>query len=113
MGNFPTPKKRPWQISTAPPPQSGRKNPNQAFYNSRKWRLNRGRYIKKNPLCVICQASGIVKKGDVVDHIITINDGGEKYKWVNLQTMCHSHHNQKSGRESQAAQKDKKNESNS
>lgn len=55
MGNFPTPKKRPWQISTAPPPQSGRKNPNQEFYNSRKWRLNRGRYIKKNPLCVICQ----------------------------------------------------------
>lgn len=108
MGNLPKPKRRPWQKSTTPPPQSGRKNPNSEFYNSTKWRKNRGRYIKKNPLCVICQKIGITQPGHVVDHIIPINDGGAKYKWDNLQTMCHPHHNQKSGRESQAAQGKKK-----
>jgi len=108
MGNLPRPTRRPWEPKKTQKPQQGRKNPNSDFYNSQKWRRNRGRYIKKNPLCVVCQAEGKINAGHVVDHITPINEGGEKYKWFNLQTMCHSHHNQKSGRESQRAQKRKK-----
>lgn len=108
MPHLPKSTKRPWIKNNTPPPQTGRRNPNSEFYNSTKWRRTRGAYIKKNPLCVVCQAAGIIKQAEVVDHKIPINEGGEKYKWSNLQSMCHTHHNQKSGRESQAAQRKKK-----
>ena len=30
--------------------------------------------------------------GDDVDHIIPIDDGGHRYYWSNLQTLCKHHH---------------------
>lgn len=51
-------------------------------------------FIKENPLCVECESVA-----EVVDHIVSIRDGGDKLSWSNLQSMCHKCHNRKSGRE--------------
>ena len=66
------------------------------FYNSARWRKLRAIYIRQHPMCEHPQCN---RKGDVVDHIQPIRQGGEPLSWDNLQTLCHSHHNRKSGKE--------------
>jgi 5-methylcytosine-specific restriction protein A len=51
------------------------------------------------PLCRECKKSGIIKAGQMIDHLIPIRDGGEKYDHENLQTLCWSHHSEKSANE--------------
>jgi len=67
------------------------------FYHSTEWRKLRAWYIKNNPLCVVCN-----ELGRVVDHIIPISQGGERYDINNLQTMCDMHHNKKRAYERKA-----------
>jgi len=71
------------------------KRTGQEFYNSRAWRKLRDWFIRANPLCIHCKDEGVIKAGDVVDHIIEIKNGGEKLNSLNLQTLCHLHHNRK------------------
>ena len=66
------------------------------FYDSAKWRKLRSIYIRRHPMC---EHPGCNKAGNVVDHIIPIRQGGNPLDWDNLQTLCHSHHNRKSGKE--------------
>ena len=68
---------------------------NSSFYNSSAWRKVRKAYFTMNPLCKWCEEEGKVVAADVVDHIIEINNGGEKLDSNNLMSMCHPHHNQK------------------
>ena len=60
------------------------------FYHSREWRQARDRHLKKHPLCVVCN-----RPADIVDHKDEISDGGCKLCPENLQSMCQTHHNQK------------------
>lgn len=90
--------RRPWQAKKEA--HSGRINQNQKFYASTRWRKIRKIKINNNPLCEICEQFGRITPGDVVDHIQPINQGGSQFDLRNLQTLCHSCHNRKSGRES-------------
>lgn len=47
----------------------------------------------------MCELSDIIMPGDCVDHIKRIEDGGAKWDWSNLQTLCNSCHARKSGQE--------------
>lgn len=47
----------------------------------------------------ILARSNTTGKRAVTDHIKPINEGGEKLNPKNFQTLCDTHHNQKSGRE--------------
>ena len=76
-----------------------RKERNYTFYNSQLWRNFRKHFIQNNPLCIECEKIGVIKAANVVDHITPINEGGNKLDVTNLQSLCHSHHNKKSGRE--------------
>lgn len=71
------------------------KSINSKFYNSKQWRDLRSMHIRHYPLCKWCEEEGKVVAADVVDHIIEINNGGEKLDSNNLMSMCHPHHNQK------------------
>lgn len=60
------------------------------------WRRLREFHLKREPLCRECQAKGIIKEGEEVDHIIPHNgDMGLMMDRENLQTLCKSHHSQK------------------
>jgi len=72
---------------------------NSAFYNSWKWRKFSKQFKLANPLCVMCEAEGIVSKATVTDHIIRIEAGGAQFDKNNCQSLCDYHHNQKSGKE--------------
>ena len=83
--------KRPWVVESKPFINSDTK-----FYQSTPWRKFSKIYKDKHPLCVMCESQGEVRIADVTDHIIRLKDGGLPYDEANLQSLCHSHHNQKS-----------------
>lgn len=88
--------KRPWVQERKP---FERENSNSEFYNSRAWRKARKLYLQKNPLCVECEKDGMIVPATVVDHIVPINQGGDKLNESNFQSLCQHHHNSKSARE--------------
>lgn len=91
--------KLPWLKSSNAAPQSGRKNPNQHFYNSQQWRKTAKQYRQLNPLCEVSKHFKETVAAQMVDHLIPINQGGAKYDPRNLMSMCHKLHNKKSGKE--------------
>ncbi len=72
--------------------------PNMQFYNSKKWQNTRKAYYSQNPLCEACKENDLIVAGEVVDHIKEINDGGARFDFENLKTLCHPCHNSKSGK---------------
>lgn len=72
---------------------------NKSVYNTRKWRSFSKTFKLNNPFCVKCLDKGITKASKVTDHIQRVNDGGDIYNLNNLQALCKSCHNSKSGKE--------------
>ena len=68
-------------------------------YNHR-WRKARETYLRSNPLCVICDADGVLTPATVVDHI-TPHRGDQKLFWSrgNWQALCKRHHDRKTAKE--------------
>lgn len=70
------------------------------FYNSKRWRTLSKLYRINNPICENCFKNGIVRKADVVDHIVEVKDCWDKrLDETNLQSLCHTCHNAKTQRE--------------
>ena len=90
--------RRPWQPVRKP--QAGRIHTNTKFYQSPPWRKLRALKMAQQPMCQECELKGIIKPARVADHIIPINQGGEPLNIENLQSLCNTCHNRKSGRES-------------
>lgn len=72
---------------------------NKKIYNNRKWRKFSKNYKEKNPFCVKCKEKGLIVASEVTDHIERVNTGGDVYDESNLQALCKSCHNSKSGKE--------------
>jgi len=73
----------------------------QKFYHSTAWRNLRKYYIRNNPFCVECLKDDKITEAEVVDHIVRYRDNNELGLDINnLQSLCHYHHNSKSGKES-------------
>ena len=93
-------KSRPWHSKEPRVVQGGRWTSNNRFYTSTRRRALRAKKIQADPLCEECLRQGRTTPATVVDHIEPINRGGEALAWDNLQSLCASCHNKKSGRES-------------
>lgn len=65
-----------------------------------KWRKARDIYLQSNPLCVYCQADGIITAANVVDHKIP-HKGDQVLFWDqdNWQAMCREHHDSTKAKE--------------
>ena len=63
------------------------------LYNNNKWRSARIGYLRKHPLCVVCQRDGHITEATVVDHIKP-HRGDMKLFWnsSNWQSLCAHHH---------------------
>lgn len=70
------------------------------FYRSTTWRQTRSAFLLENPLCVACLGHERYVPATVVDHIVPIKDGGDRFERCNLQPLCVSCHNRKTARES-------------
>ena len=92
MIHIPKSKPRPWIK------QSDKKiwgsSADQKIYKSRAWRQLREDYLMEHPYCE-CE-----RMATVVDHKTPIRNGGDVWKWSNLQSMCKYCHNRKTAKES-------------
>lgn len=74
----------------------------QQFYKTTAWRKLSHITLERQPVCVSCLRRGIVKKGDLVDHIqpIRTKEGWQRrLDPSNLQVLCIACHNEKTRQE--------------
>jgi len=59
-----------------------------------RWQKAREQYLAEHPLCVRCEAKGLVVAANVVDHIIAHRGDKQLFRdrsnWQALCTPCHS-----------------------
>lgn len=68
----------------------------QRFYKSNAWRKLSHRVLQNNPVCRSCYEQGIIRKADVVDHIVEVKDNwARRLDESNLQPLCYACHNRK------------------
>lgn len=66
------------------------------FYHSKRWIKESKQFLIANSVCVKCLNDGIIRKADVVDHIIPLKvDWSKRLDHSNWQPLCNDHHNQK------------------
>lgn len=71
----------------------------QDFYAGSAWRKTRKAHLKTSPICAACEKLDIYTdctKGEPVDHVISIENGGAPLDLRNLLTLCTYHHAKKS-----------------
>jgi 5-methylcytosine-specific restriction endonuclease McrA len=56
--------------------------------SDRRWRKLRARKIADEPRCEPCLAKGMVTMATEVHHRTPISEGGGKYDWENLESVC-------------------------
>ena len=64
----------------------------QRFYSSAAWQRKRAAHVAAEPLCVMCEAVGVTRGAEVVDHIVERRDGGANLESSNLQSLCNRCH---------------------
>ncbi|MFN6993727.1 MAG: HNH endonuclease [Aquincola tertiaricarbonis] len=64
----------------------------------RRWMEIRDRILRRDPLCVPCQAKGVVQASQQVDHRIPLEQGGTDDD-ANLQGICKACHVEKTAAE--------------
>ena len=67
------------------------------FYDSAVWKKCRARQLSRQPLCEHCLSWGMLRKADMVHHIIAIEHGGAKLNPDNLMSLCSGCHNEAHG----------------
>lgn len=68
-------------------------------YNTGKWRNIRAAIMKRdNGLCQECLRNGRYTPGTECDHIIPLANGGDMYRYSNLQMLCKRCHSKKTAR---------------
>lgn len=72
-----------------------RTHPNKSFYNSARWRHTRSKQLHLHPLC---ECGAIATD---VDHVTPIEEGGDRWSFTNLQSLCAPCHGRKTRREQQ------------
>lgn len=66
---------------------------NNAKYNTRQWGVLRLIQLSKHPLCIGCQAEGVVTPATVVDHLFPWTHINEQAFYINrFQSLCDAHH---------------------
>ena len=68
----------------------------QAFYKCALWRGVRSAQLTSQPFCFMCNRMGIVTLANVVDHVLSFEDGRDPLAVDsnNLTSLCKQHHDQ-------------------
>ena len=69
------------------------------FYNTPAWRITRRKQLESYPFCSECLKIGKRSKAIIVDHIVPVKQGGDRFDSSNLQSLCWSCHSRKSIKE--------------
>lgn len=74
----------------------GRDDFTKNFYKTPEWLCTRKQYLQAHPFCEECLKEGKRTQATMVDHIVPIKDGGDKFAPANLQALCWPCHSRKS-----------------
>lgn len=77
----------------------GRDNFTKNFYKTPEWLHARKQQLNQHPFCAECLKAGKRTRATMVDHIVPIKQGGERFAPSNLQSLCWSCHSRKSVQE--------------
>jgi 5-methylcytosine-specific restriction protein A len=70
-----------------------------SLYRKAKWLRTREAVLSQEPWCRACKGDGRETLATQVDHIVPVEQGGDKWNLAGLQPLCSSHHGQKTRRE--------------
>ena len=87
------------KLVTAQYNKYGRDNFTKSFYKNPAWLMTKKKQLERQPFCEECLKKGERVKATMVDHIIPIKKGGDKYNFSNLQSLCWACHSRKSAEE--------------
>lgn len=104
MPSLPKPTRRPWQPAPAKPAYQAHAE-RTALYDSPLWRRARRAHLAAHPLCVTCEAMGVLRPATVLDHKVPVRDGADFFEASNHQGLCASCHAKKSAKEGHARRK--------
>lgn len=63
----------------------------------KQWEKVRKMKLARNPLCEDCEADGLVRPADMVDHVIPLRVAPDlRLRLENLRSLCWPHHGRKS-----------------
>lgn len=71
---------------------------NHHIHGSGRWQALRASWLRRHPWCVVCAQLGQRTRGVEVDHVEAERLGGDPWNPGNLQTLCKTHHSQKTAR---------------
>lgn len=74
------------------PAWEGSTHPN---VTKRSVRLRKAK-LKANPICQVHQCN---RPATEVDHVVPLAEGGPRYEWANLASLCAEHHVEKTNRD--------------
>ena len=72
------------------------------LYDTSLWKKVRADHLRRQPLCVACQAKGRTVPANVLDHIVAVRDGGGFFDSENHQGLCRRCHFSKGSKENHA-----------
>ncbi len=101
----PKSKQRPWKIRQPAAPMENRKRIE--FYHTGRWAKYARAYKKSHPLCVRCEAVGIIKPTEVVDHVIPLEICEDSWNPLNHQPLCRKCNNAKAATDKKMIKKHK------
>ena len=100
---------RPWNIKSEPSPwikpkdkwepDDFAKHIYKTVYNTRRWQRVRANHLLHFPLCDQCMNNKRTTQATVVDHILSIRQGGGAWDVMNYQSLCKEHHKTKQNQE--------------
>jgi 5-methylcytosine-specific restriction protein A len=64
----------------------------------RRWMEIRAKWFRDHPLCAMCEAKGLIRPANRLDHIIPLVDGGKDDE-SNYQSLCDVCHKDKTAAE--------------
>ena len=74
-------------------------------YNTSAWKKLRKMHMRYEPLCRSCMAMGRIVEGEVVDHIVMVQERPDlAFEISNLQTLCSTCHSAAKQREEKRGQ---------
>ena len=86
--------KRPFWLPKAKPFESV-EGDRSTEYHTHRWRQNRKRFLRHNPLCKRCNEKGLTTPATEIDHIIPMCEGSDFWNESNWQSLCHECHRKK------------------
>jgi 5-methylcytosine-specific restriction endonuclease McrA len=62
------------------------------WYNKKAWRGRAKAQLRAQPLCKMCNATGVVRQASVADHVVPHRGDSKLFWFGELQSLCWSHH---------------------